>query len=168
MKKNLLMAVMVATGLTACSSYNPSGEYANEGISKDNIAQKWQLAMVDQQAISADGSPTLMVNSDMVVSGYTGCNRYFGNAQIEDNRFRIDRMASTKMACSSQAMNMEQTVSHVLSDWSMASISNDMLSLSNEQHTLIFKNSTAKKDSMNAGEPYYTIFDPHRTKGRED
>ncbi|MGZ7261715.1 META domain-containing protein, partial [Streptococcus pyogenes] len=90
MKKVLLVATLASIGATACSNDFTADPSNPNAITVENIAQKWQLAMVDDQAISAEGAPTLTVNTDMVASGYSGCNRYFGNAQLENSRFRID------------------------------------------------------------------------------
>ncbi|OOF16053.1 hypothetical protein BZG79_05945 [Salinivibrio sp. MA427] len=114
------MAVMLAAGVTACSSSNDANNAKNE-VTTSGVAQQWQLTMIDQQAISAEGSPTLNVNKDMEVNGYTGCNRYFGKAELDNNRFKIDRMASTRMACAENSMALEQTMSQVLGQWSDAS-----------------------------------------------
>jgi Heat shock protein len=137
MKRHVLMAVMLAAGVTACSSGNDANNAKNE-VTTAGVAQQWQLTMIDQQAISAEGSPTLNINKDMEVNGHTGCNRYFGQAELDSNRFKIDRMASTKMACAETAMALEQTMSQVLSQWSDASLRNNTLSLSNDAHTLVF------------------------------
>ncbi|WP_077479734.1 MULTISPECIES: META domain-containing protein [unclassified Salinivibrio] len=138
MKKVLLVATLASIGATACSNDLTTDPSNQNAITVETIAQKWQLAMVDDQTISAEGAPTLTVSTDMVASGYTGCNRYFGNAQLENNRFRIDRMASTRMACASQAMDMEFTVSDVLSDWSQINITDNQLTLANDKTTLTF------------------------------
>lgn len=137
MKRHVLMAVMLAAGVTACSSSNDANNAKNE-VTTSGVAQQWQLTMIDQQAISAEGSPTLNVNKDMEVNGYTGCNRYFGKAELDNNRFKIDRMASTRMACTENAMALEQTMSQVLGQWSDASVRNNTLLLSNDAHTLVF------------------------------
>lgn len=137
MKKHVLMAVMLTAGVTACSN----GQYAggdDGSVTSSGVAQQWQLTMVDQQAISAEGTPTLTINKDMGVNGFSGCNRYFGNAELNSNRFKVAPMASTKMACSSSAMELEQTMSQVLSQWSDATIRDNHLMLSNEAHTLLF------------------------------
>ncbi|OOF28336.1 META domain-containing protein [Salinivibrio sp. IB872] len=140
MKKVLLVATLASIGVTACSNNDFTAGPSNQNaITVENIAQKWQLAMVDDQAINAEGAPTLTVSTDMVASGYTGCNRYFGNAQLENSRFRIDRMASTRMACASQAMDMEFTVSDVLNNWSQINITDNQLTLANHKTTLTFK-----------------------------
>ncbi|OOE64132.1 META domain-containing protein [Salinivibrio sp. IB282] len=166
MKKHVLMAVMLAAGVTACSN----GQYAggdNGSVTSSGVAQQWQLTMVDEQAISAEGTPTLTINKDMGVSGFSGCNRYFGNAELKSHRFKVAPMASTKMACSSSAMELEQTMSQVLSQWSEATMRGNSLMLSNEAHTLVFTavntqkpdddpllKSPAVSDRFNKGEEY--------------
>lgn len=57
-------------------------------------------------AVSLDGKPVtgkedikMQVTKDGKLSGFSGCNRYFGEVDFRDNAFKTSRMGVTRMAC---------------------------------------------------------------------
>ncbi len=74
----------------------------------------------------------------MMANGNAGCNNFFGQAELKDNQFRIEKMGMTMKMCIDDAMNTEQAVSQTLSDWSDITLTKDSLVLKNSNHTLTF------------------------------
>jgi len=50
---------------------------------------------------------TLQVTSGGGVSGFGGCNRYFGDAEIDGDKIRFGALGATRMACPAAVMDQE-------------------------------------------------------------
>ncbi|WP_280383977.1 META domain-containing protein [Nocardia wallacei] len=86
-------------------------------------------AQVRSQALD-DAHPTLTIAPDGQVTGSAGCNRMMGTAEIAggDATFRI---ATTRMACPPEVMEVEQQVLTALDGRTSATIDADTLTLRN-------------------------------------
>ncbi|RDI50768.1 META domain-containing protein [Nocardia mexicana] len=86
-------------------------------------------AQVRSQALD-DAHPTLTIAPDGQVSGSAGCNRMMGTAEIAggDVTFRI---ATTRMACAPEVMEVERQVLEALDGKTSATIDADTLTLRN-------------------------------------
>jgi heat shock protein HslJ len=81
---------------------------------------------------------TLNINpSDSILSGFAGCNRFFGSFSRINDTIQIGWISSTKMACA--MLNSEEIYLNSLSgqhySWRQ---SGDTLRLINRKHTLLF------------------------------
>lgn len=74
----------------------------------------------------------------MTANGHAGCNNFFGQGELKDNKFRIEKMGMTMKMCGEDAMNTEMTMSQVLTEWSDITLTKDSLELKNDAHTLTF------------------------------
>ncbi|QUJ66218.1 META domain-containing protein [Photobacterium sp. GJ3] len=139
MKKHLLTAMGTALFLSACAG--TGGSTASK--SSDDLTQyEWELTKIDNQTVtipSMGAVPTLGFENTTMAHGHSGCNRYFGSAEVKDGKFRIEKMGMTMMACPEDAMKLERVMSDTLSQWSNAEISGNTLTLTTQQHTLTFK-----------------------------
>ena len=140
MKKRFLATLILPAILAACSA---SKEEPIVMIAEsDLVANNWVLTNVDSKAVELQEpfkAPNLELSADMSANGHSGCNRYFGQAELKDGKLRIAKMGMTMMACPEPAMEMERVMSSTLMDWSEATVSGNELTLAGNDHTLTFK-----------------------------
>jgi heat shock protein HslJ len=74
----------------------------------------------------------------MTANGNAGCNNFFGQAELNDNQFRIEKMGMTMKMCDDASMGTEMAMSQVLTNWSDMTLTKDSLELKNDAHTLTF------------------------------
>ncbi|MHC6529881.1 MULTISPECIES: META domain-containing protein [unclassified Vibrio] len=133
MKRLLLTTIGCAAllSMTACSS--PVVDVTPDMLQN----QQWKLTQVDGNAVSTNA--TLEINDEARAAGSTGCNRFFGQSELQGNRIRVERMGMTRMACLDESkMKTEQIVAGVLTDWSDVSIQDGELILKGVSHTLTY------------------------------
>lgn len=83
----------------------------------------------------------LMTMEPENVSGFSGCNRYFGKFSIKKNKLVFKEMAATLMACPQQTMDFESKYLKTLDKVNNFIIENDTLFLKNDDRILlIFSN----------------------------
>ncbi|KOE79502.1 heat shock protein HslJ [Vibrio alginolyticus] len=136
--KKLLVALSLPVLMTACASL---GDNVKKITIQDLQHHNWQLVQIDgKEVINTDKKkvPHLKIGEKMMTSGNAGCNNFFGQAELKDNQFRIEKMGMTKMICIDDVMDTEQAFSQTLSDWSNIIVTKDVLTLKNDVHTLTF------------------------------
>jgi len=75
-------------------------------MSVDNLYNtKWILKQTDQLKHSAH----LTIKADGKINGFSGCNSFFGNAKISNNKITIGRLATTRKMCP-EKMDFESKV----------------------------------------------------------
>lgn len=74
----------------------------------------------------------------MRVNGFAGCNRFFGQAMLEEGKFKIDKIGMTRKSCGNNINKIENDLIDTLSNWSDVNINNQMLTLKGK-HQLTFK-----------------------------
>ena len=102
----------------------------------------WELVSIDGNDLVLEGrqtAPRLEVGEKMTANGNAGCNNFFGQAELKDNQFRIEKMGMTMKMCVGEMMDVEQAFSQTLSDWSDMTLTKDSMVLKNDVHTLTFK-----------------------------
>lgn len=136
--KKLLAAISLPVLMTACAS---NGDNVKQITAQDLQHHNWQLVQIDgKEVTNADKqkAPRLEIGEKMMASGNAGCNNFFGQAELKDNQFRIEKMGMTMMMCVGDVMDTEQAFSQTLSDWSNITVTKDGLTLKNDVHTLTF------------------------------
>jgi heat shock protein HslJ len=145
MKKRLLAVLALPIILAACANNDSDvTRVASEG---DLVNNNWVLTQVDSKALNLPEpfkAPNLELTDDLGANGHSGCNRYFGQAELKDGKLRIEKMGMTMMACPEPAMTMEQTMTKSLTDWSNVSVSGNQMTLTNATHTLTFERNSIK------------------------
>ncbi|GGD74162.1 META domain-containing protein [Lacimicrobium alkaliphilum] len=71
-------------------------------IGSEIVGVKWQLTELMGQEITIDAQKPVYftIDADMQVTGFAGCNRFFGKVNLrQGQRLAFDKMASTMMAC---------------------------------------------------------------------
>lgn len=77
-----------------------------------------------------ESRPTLTIGPDGAISGSAGCNRMMGKAEIAGNEVTFG-VATTRMMCDPQVMEVEQQVLEALDGKTTATIDSDTLTLRN-------------------------------------
>ncbi|WP_434360242.1 META domain-containing protein [Parasalinivibrio latis] len=144
MKKLTLAALMAPVILAGCASQTPQTSSGDDlAVSKENMMHhRWVLTHVDGSPVKlAEGfnAPDLEVGEHFTANGHGGCNRYFGEAELRNGQFRIEKMASTMMACPEPAMKLEDAMTKTLSNWSDVTLTRQGLELKGQEHILTFK-----------------------------
>ena len=135
--KSLLAAMAMPVLLAACASNGEDVQITATDLQHHN----WQLTQIDGQDIVKNehyDAPRLEIGEKMIASGNAGCNNFFGQAELKDNRLRIEKMGMTMKMCIGDVMDTEQAVSQSLMDWNDVTLTNDTLTLKNDVHTLTF------------------------------
>ncbi len=137
--KTLLAAITLPFVVTACAS---NGDDVKQITAQDLQHHNWELVSIDGEAIVADSRqnpPRLEIGEKMTANGNAGCNNFFGQAELKDNQFRIEKMGMTMKMCVGDVMDVEQAFGQTLSDWSDMTLTQDTMVLKNDVHTLTFK-----------------------------
>jgi len=137
--KMLLATITLPVVVTACAS---NGDDVKQITAQDLQHHNWELVSIDGKDIVLEGrqkAPRLEVGEKMTANGNAGCNNFFGQAELKDNQFRIEKMGMTMKMCVGDVMDVEQAFSQTLSDWSDMTLTNDSMVLKNDVHTLTFK-----------------------------
>ncbi|MCZ6723205.1 MAG: META domain-containing protein [Gammaproteobacteria bacterium] len=105
---------------------------------------RWVLESINGTKIDAakldNQIPELEIGEQMMASGYSGCNRFHGEAGLRENRFIIDRVASTRMFCQPEQNDIELLLLQVFGQESRISIDADKnLILKTDDTLLIFR-----------------------------
>ncbi|BEI23336.1 META domain-containing protein [Vibrio fluvialis] len=135
--KSLLAAMAMPVLLAACASNGDDVQITATDLQHHN----WQLTQIDGQDIVKNehyDAPRLEIGEKMMASGNAGCNNFFGQAELKDNRLRIEKMGMTMKMCIGDVMDTEQAVSQSLMDWNDVTLTKDTLTLKNDVHTLTF------------------------------
>lgn len=121
-------------------TYRGCGDYMGDY----RLHRVWTLREIDGQPILdqdyPDGVPTLELEMDEKrVSGFAGCNRYFGTFTLAGQMLSFSGMGSTRMACP-QTMKLENQLLEALSDQKLKyQLQAGTLRLTGNGHTLVFR-----------------------------
>lgn len=135
--KKWLAAISLPVLVSGCASNGDVESITAQDLQHHN----WQLVQIDGKDVvnnDKQKAPRLEISEKMMASGNAGCNNFFGQAELKDNQFRIEKMGMTMMMCTGDVMDTEQAFSQTLSDWSEINLTKDSLTLKNEVHTLTF------------------------------
>ena len=116
-----------------------------------DIADAFQLHMVEghfgaegdggQQAelVARINPPDIEIGEHLTVNGIAGCNRYFGQGHLEDDRLWVTSLGNTEMACLAPLDAVEQAVLTTLTEGATLSGTPQTLILTGKQHRLEYK-----------------------------
>lgn len=127
----LLLALLL---LSACSS-------TPVFVQQDLQHHHWVLDKLDGQPVPSgpDNRPDIEIGEHFTVNGIAGCNRYFGQGHLDENRFWVTSLGSTAMACPPQLDQIEQAVLATLTEGATLSGSAETLILKGKRHRLEYK-----------------------------
>ena len=127
----LLLALIL---LSACSS-TPSF------VQQELQHHHWVLDKLDGQAIPSSrvNPPDIEIGEHFTVNGIAGCNRYFGQGHLEDDRLWVTSLGSTAMACPPRLDQIEQAVLATLMEGATLSGTPQTLILTGKRHRLEYR-----------------------------
>jgi len=105
---------------------------------------RWVLESINGEPIDAvklaNQIPELEIGEQMMASGNSGCNRFFGKAELRENRFIIEKAATTRMMCPAAQNEMEWLFLQLLGQESTITVDADRnLFLKTEETQLKFR-----------------------------
>lgn len=76
---------------------------------------RWQLIELEGQSVPTEPAirreiQMTLFGQDAHVSGFSGCNRFFGQYELKEDQLRFSEIAGTRMACPPPAMELENKV----------------------------------------------------------
>ncbi|WP_237154222.1 META domain-containing protein [Oryzibacter oryziterrae] len=78
----------------------------------EGFDMKWRVTRIE--GVELNGIvPTLSLDGDKV-TGFAGCNRLTGNADLQGSKVRFSGLATTRMACKGPAMAVERALLQAL------------------------------------------------------
>jgi len=72
------------------------------------IDLNWEALAINGRRVAPGVASTLSITSDMRAGGKGGCNNYFTQVVLEDGKITFSAIASTKMACATEAMTRQE------------------------------------------------------------
>ena len=137
MLARLLSLIAMTALLGACATAPSSTPLTAQSLQHHH----WVLEKIDGLPLLAERgtAPDLEIGEHLRANGSAGCNRYFGQVELQDSQLRIKQMASTMMLCQSPQQDWERAMTSTLSDWSEVTLGEQQLLLKGPQHELQFK-----------------------------
>lgn len=129
--------------LTGCHAKRTSAGASLSSDKLDAPAGNYQPQTINSRPLSQYqfpyGKPNLHFNpEEKQISGFAGCNRYFGSYTITGDTLVFDHIASTKKAC--MEITFEQVYLEILSAKSYSWKTDDsILILTNSKNTIVFR-----------------------------
>jgi heat shock protein HslJ len=108
MKSVVLCLLVVLLG--ACATHG--GEMNSESYL---IRHKWVLSDGLSISLPEDSRPNITFSQDGRVTGFSGCNRFFGGYTVFGSELRFSQLGSTKMACLGEGGEIESRLLSALS-----------------------------------------------------
>jgi heat shock protein HslJ len=103
------------------------------------LQYQWNLTGIDGQPLALGISSELKISSANKATGNLACNYFFGSPRVYENKFKIEKLASTRSMCRGKAGEVETIVAAVLSNWSEVQLADDGLTLIGKSHRLNYK-----------------------------
>jgi heat shock protein HslJ len=100
----------------------------------------WRLTALrglDANALQAGDEPVTARFQDGRVSGFSGCNRFFGGYSLTGDRVEIGQMAGSMMACPEPSMILEHAVTSALAGNFRYSVAGQTLTLRSESEPIL-------------------------------
>ncbi|MFT6789918.1 MAG: heat shock protein HslJ [Pseudoalteromonas rhizosphaerae] len=94
---------------------------------------KWQLSRVDGLAIPASYSASLSFIEALQVNGFAGCNKFFGEGQLDDNHLTVNKLGMTRKSCGDELDEFELQFLNALKQGVPLQIQDQQLVLNGEQ-----------------------------------
>lgn len=129
--------VLFALLLLGCSSTSPEQVARQNALS--HLEKDWKLLSIDGDTVNPNINSTLHLDIKRKATGSLGCNLFWANAELKDNKFIIKRIASTRKMCNKKANNVEKKVINVFTSGSQLQVSQTTLILTGKTHTLKYR-----------------------------
>ena len=134
MRRTLILLSSLLLGLTGCAGSPDAGPAAGS-----LVGTTWTLTRLGSESITEDLEITLTFAGDGRVSGFGGCNRYFGDyRQSGAGRLGLGPLASTKKFCLGPGSALERRYLDALHAVTRFDLSDGQLRLSHPGGELLF------------------------------
>ena len=92
MSTRILSVIALTTLLGACASPSPSAPLSAQSLQHHH----WVLEKIDGLPLLAEKgkAPDLEIGEQLRANGSAGCNRYFGQVELQGSQLRIKQMAA--------------------------------------------------------------------------
>lgn len=136
MIRHLTLCVLIGITCltTGCSSTTIDSQAAAEHPNEPLINTYWKLVTLDGEPVVTRENfreSHLVLHQDASrLAGATGCNTLMGSYRVENEQITFNKIASTKMACSTAQMNNEQDFLAALKQVTTWNVDGAMLVLS--------------------------------------
>ncbi|MTD39622.1 heat shock protein HslJ [Erwinia sp. CPCC 100877] len=139
MKKSLTTLLVACSTLVGCVQGDNS---AADARAEQLQHHRFLLKSVDGKPLTLSNKsghqPEIDFGEKMHISG-TMCNRFTGQGELSNGVLKA-QLASTRMMCVDPQLNaLDKLFGQMLAAGAHVSMTNDRLTLRNEQHTLVFK-----------------------------
>ena len=131
----LCMSAMIA--LVGCAGKTTSTGPKSTVSKQDLLHHNFVLTHVNGKPfLEKERTPNIEFNEGFRVSGAT-CNRFMGQAELENGVLTVKHMASTMMFCADDDLNkLEQKFSQMMEGGAAITLKDNILTLSREGYTL--------------------------------
>ena len=131
-----IMLMVTTLMLGACST---DAQLPPQIVKIEQLQHDWTLTHIDNIQVAKVINSSLKISKENKATGSLGCNRFFGQAEFDNNKLRIAQMGSSRKMCGEIENNVEMDVSQILSEWATVMINNETLIISNKKHSLTYK-----------------------------
>ncbi|MBR5783744.1 MAG: META domain-containing protein [Bacteroidales bacterium] len=148
--KNLFMLACTACLLFSCKSGSTVNKTTT--LQDTDVETAWGLKSIKTKKVSfGEGSRVVYIHfnpESKIVSGYAGCNRFFGNyEEPTTGKLVLSHVGSTKMACPEHEMELEDMFLSVLNKVNGYRITEDTLELlHNDDVVMTFEKTLMPQD----------------------
>lgn len=137
---SLLLSIVTLVFVSGCSTQSATTEISpNETISNLYI-HEWRLVSLSGKKAAKGESGhqlSLMFDNEFnKVSGYAGCNRFFGTFTIEQNNIQVSSLGMTRKFCAKKS-ELEASYTRALQQATQYVIEDNNLVLSDKQNKVI-------------------------------
>lgn len=136
--KKMTVALALPIMLVGCSALDSAQQVTEQQIQH----HKWQLVSINDNAIVAadyQRVPYLDIGEKLTVTGHSGCNNYFGQASLKENKFKVENLGSTMKMCGEVEVQTELSMTKTLMESSDISLDDKTLTLKGPENTLVFE-----------------------------
>lgn len=133
---NIIILLVSVLTLSACTSDAP---IEPKQVKFEQLQQDWDLTHIDNIRLATVIDASLKIGKDGKASGNLGCNNFFGVAEFNNNKIRINNMGSTRKMCDELKNSVELDVEQVLNDWATVMLDKTTLIISNQKHSLTYQ-----------------------------
>lgn len=127
----------LACTLIALIVLNACGNQTKKESNKAKLEGNYKIKTISESEI-ADYNLTISLKAlNQEVSGFAGCNRFFGNYILKDNLIKFQPLASTKIMCENSKNKIETQLLDALTSITSFSLKENELILKADTTTLI-------------------------------
>lgn len=127
--------------LVVCCALLCACQNASDIKAEHLMHHHWLLESIDQQKITPNKRRPIdfEVGERLMVNGHTGCNQFFGQGELQQQKLQINGLGTTKQACPIERLWIENAILSTLREGSELQLTQEHLTLKGSRHTLIYQ-----------------------------